>query len=296
MNGFRPVIASKRGFTLIKLLVVIAIIAIIAAILFPVFQKVRENARRASCVSNEKQLGLAFTQYIQDADETYPRGSQTGGLAGLGWGGQIYSYVKSAGVYKCPDDTTAQTTNGGAVLYPVSYAYNQDIPSGDFGGIKGAMSQFSAPAQTVLLFEVGTDGTPAHPGAQCDITSLSEAAGTALGYSVAGSGDYITSSVPAGTNQTLIDTGYMGGRMLAATLAYYKSPTGRHSDGSNFLLSDGHVKWLRGSRISTGIVTPGGPVGCVSSATTTQDIGGLCNPIAAGTASPEGWAATFSPI
>ena len=63
---------KANGFTFIELLVVIAIIAILAAILFPVFQKVRENARRTSCLSNEKQIGLAFTQYIQDSDETMP--------------------------------------------------------------------------------------------------------------------------------------------------------------------------------------------------------------------------------
>ena len=60
---------SKRGFTLIELLVVIAIIAILAAILFPVFAQAREAARKTTCLSNEKQLGLAINAYTQDYNE-----------------------------------------------------------------------------------------------------------------------------------------------------------------------------------------------------------------------------------
>jgi len=60
---------SVRGFTLIELLVAIAVIAILAAILFPVFARARENARRSSCTSNLKQQGLAIMQYAQDYDE-----------------------------------------------------------------------------------------------------------------------------------------------------------------------------------------------------------------------------------
>src|SRR5579872_2787695 len=63
---------GRRGFTLIELLVVIAIIAILAAILFPVFARAREQARKASCISNMKQLGLAALMYTQDYDETWP--------------------------------------------------------------------------------------------------------------------------------------------------------------------------------------------------------------------------------
>lgn len=63
---------KRKAFTLIELLVVIAILAILASILFPVFARARENARRASCLSNMKQLGLAMMMYVQDYDECYP--------------------------------------------------------------------------------------------------------------------------------------------------------------------------------------------------------------------------------
>jgi len=72
MNSARG--SSRRGFTLIELLVVIAIIAILAAILFPVFARARENARRLTCLSNLKNIGTATLMYTQDYDETFPCG------------------------------------------------------------------------------------------------------------------------------------------------------------------------------------------------------------------------------
>lgn len=65
-------LSHRTGFTLIELLVVIAIIAILAAILFPVFARARENARKSTCQSNMKQLALGMLQYVQDYDERFP--------------------------------------------------------------------------------------------------------------------------------------------------------------------------------------------------------------------------------
>ncbi|HLJ53881.1 MAG TPA: prepilin-type N-terminal cleavage/methylation domain-containing protein, partial [Chthonomonadaceae bacterium] len=83
---------SCRGFTLIELLVVIAIIAILAAILFPVFARARESARKTSCISNMKQIGLAAKMYINDYDECYPdsRDTWNNGLPGPGWTPNYY--------------------------------------------------------------------------------------------------------------------------------------------------------------------------------------------------------------
>ena len=97
---------KRNGFTLIELLVVIAIIAIIASILFPVFQKVRENARNASCQSNLKQIGLAIMEYTQDSDETLPtrRLAITDATEYESWRAMIYPFVKSIGVFQCPSN------------------------------------------------------------------------------------------------------------------------------------------------------------------------------------------------
>ena len=101
---------KRKGFTLIELLVVIAIIAILAAILFPVFAAVREKARAIACISNEKQMGLALTQYSQDADEQIPPawiGYPTVGFPGKArWMDVIQPFAKSTGIFTDPDSLT----------------------------------------------------------------------------------------------------------------------------------------------------------------------------------------------
>jgi prepilin-type N-terminal cleavage/methylation domain-containing protein len=122
---------STRGFTLIELLVVIAIIAILAAILFPVFAKARENARRASCQSNLKQIALGVFQYTQDFDEKFPRqapnATVTNPYVTIAAGTTpaiantfslvdvLNQYVKSVAIYRCPS---------AAIDGKASYYYN----------------------------------------------------------------------------------------------------------------------------------------------------------------------------
>lgn len=90
---------ARKAFTLIELLVVIAIIAILAAILFPVFGRARENARRSSCQSNLKQIGLGVLQYAQDYDEKYLTQDTS---IGNTYAHVSQSYLKSTQIFVCP--------------------------------------------------------------------------------------------------------------------------------------------------------------------------------------------------
>lgn len=145
----------RKGFTLIELLVVIAIIAILAAILFPVFARAREKARQTQCLSNTKQLNLAFQQYIQDYDEKLPQYEFNS--HSWYWEICIYPYVQNLGVYACPSrrDTPSIYDSTGRPhpqivprgIAPRSYGFNGNWLS----GIK--LAQVEDTAGTYLFHE-----------------------------------------------------------------------------------------------------------------------------------------------
>jgi len=214
---------KARGFTLVELLVVIAILGILAAILFPVFGRVRDQVRRASCISNLKQLGLAILQYTQDNDERLPNAAH-GGDVGIAQSGvwmyysiypafgatngydpsrsSIFTYVKSKAVFVCPSDSAGQAAGN-------SYAYNSclTVPDDAQSVWPGKhMATVETPVSTLLLAEEETQGVTTND-------ALFNMFGTGpKGYD---SGEYST----------------------------------RHTDGSCVLLLDGHAKFHTYSRL-----------------------------------------------
>ena len=199
---------TRRCFTLIELLVVIAIIAILAAILFPVFAKAREKARLSSCLSNCKQIGLAWMQYAQDYDECGPLwGMSSAYYAPLE---TIQPYIKNTQVHICPSHKFQLTSCGytrtesarGNRQGPASLAFNEFSEGyGEVNGVAGSqylgasgisIGTIKLPAETILF----GDGT-------CDRF-------WGLPY---------------------VDNFNLG---------YYKY----HNDGNNYVFADGHAKWL----------------------------------------------------
>jgi len=141
---------QKKGlasaFTLIELLVVIAIIAILAAILFPVFARARENARRSSCQSNLKQIGLACFQYTQDYDEMLvPNFRQYGPGTFTMWNKLVQPYAKSTQIFSCPSSDIqphfdfGDTPPSEANAYGRPWYFDQDISSAKLSNVAGTI-------------------------------------------------------------------------------------------------------------------------------------------------------------
>ena len=247
----------KKGFTLIELLVVIAIIAILAAILFPVFAKAREKARQISCASNMKQLALGILQYNQDYDESMPT---TNTIWGGGWAGDIYPYVKSKGVYACPDDSTDP---GGTQYSRVSYALNVNVlppyVDGSGSGYSGnyftragspALSAQRSPANTVLLFEIQKQ-------VYLDPSNQSEQQ-SAIGDGAVGSNPNGSPSggCGKGLDSSNCSAVYATGQIDGYNIPNWNGKLGVHTDGANYAALDGHVKFVRPSQVSGGLTAP----------------------------------------
>lgn len=211
----------KAGFTLIELLVVIAIIAILAAILFPVFAQARERARRASCMSNLKQIGLAYMQYAQDFDEKVVPG-YNGMVANKAdpkswWYTSLDPYVKSSQIFHCP---SAKPHNGpDYMVWMIGYSkYFTTIPpvsafnymTDDIKVV--SLAQAARPAETMLTLEYS----------YCDVASDCDTAPNYYGVWA---------------------TWTAGGYFDVSTYDWKTSYPGRHQGGHNILFVDGHVKW-----------------------------------------------------
>jgi prepilin-type N-terminal cleavage/methylation domain-containing protein/prepilin-type processing-associated H-X9-DG protein len=232
----------KSAFTLIELLVVIAIIAILAAILFPVFARARENARRSSCQSNLKQLGLSVIQYTQDYDEKFPINynfvtTSNPPLMPLGWADAIHPYIKSEQIFQCPSEPLPAPSNPSWRTPYDRAAYG--LPNG---------TPPSGYTDYFMSFTVSGGIPPFKP------LSLAEASNSSLtimmGDSTAGIGRSTTdgcgyravcsATAPAGLadltgfNTAPLPSGWVPGGAQ------------RHLETANYLFLDGHVKAIKG--------------------------------------------------
>jgi prepilin-type N-terminal cleavage/methylation domain-containing protein len=229
---------SVRGFTLIELLVVIAIIAILASILFPVFARARENARRTSCLSNMKQIGLGLAQYTQDFDERLPMWSfiNATGTRTYGWHWVLVPYTKSTEVYVCPsarrispkltdnrcdptyvNNTGANVSTGGSGSYGYNYAYmgNYSGSANNYTYLTHNISEISKVSETVAITEI-----TAVIGNQPGTTYYPTLWNTKPGTNVCGNSNEFT---------------------------YFDNLGQWHFDGVNTVFADGHAKWMKTS-------------------------------------------------
>lgn len=144
-------ITRAAGFTLIEMLVVVAIIAVLAAVLYPVFSKVRENARTSACLSNYHQIGLAIHMYAQDEDDHTP--ANGGSFSGLV--ADCLPYTHSAALFACPDDYDRVEENRAGSYRMASLYQNKPLSCGWTDPYNPAV--IAQPTTTTLAYEAEQD-------------------------------------------------------------------------------------------------------------------------------------------
>jgi prepilin-type N-terminal cleavage/methylation domain-containing protein/prepilin-type processing-associated H-X9-DG protein len=257
--------STRKGFTLIELLVVIAIIAILAAILFPVFAQAREKARAISCLSNEKQIGLAINMYVQDYDETFPLAQRTpsaGEIAAAGgnasasdgntipWQWVVNPYVKNGSHAATAQTGQAEVVGGvwNCPSFPVQneprqYGINVHIAGdmsvngyNDFGAEYGSatLSEINAPAEKVLVAEKGYMG--AASGNKTDTKDWADVKLMTLEWAWDAGNFNLSEAKRADTdNDTQANPWPWAGTM----------PRFRHQGTCNMIFADGHCKAIK---------------------------------------------------
>lgn len=212
---------AHRAFTLIELLIVITIIAILAAILFPVFSRARENARRSSCQSNLKQIGLALMQYTQDYDERLVRGDDQGAPIRLHYAELLMPYIKSEQVFRCPSAAGTSNECNPFNRFPVSYALNNMYEGSN------SWRLFNAVIPTSLAAIQDVTGTVFAGDARNQTTAI----------------DFCY--------QVTVNPVYSAGPPVTFGAALQGLYVERHLDTANWAFLDGHVKPMRISKIVT---------------------------------------------
>ena len=226
----------REGFTLIELLVVIAIIAILAAILFPVFAQAREKARAASCLSNNKQIALAFSMYKQDYDETYPPAVTDPNGANIWWEISVAPYIKASnvgGILTCPSAASR------------AWAYSMNW---SMSGQSDASA--ARPSDTILAADAAQDPTLASKDKTSPAYGLPQA-GPYFFYTYPTQGEgYWTvtpnfKSVKGDPNAVIDPTKEVNDDSKKSTGQFRY----RHNQGVNAAFADGHTKYRRQGQI-----------------------------------------------